>query len=158
MVSQVDHRGRPPGRPPAHALQRLHRAPWRVLAARIVVNGLAVALVVLILPGVRASTSHPVLGYLFLGVLFGLINAFIKPAIQFVAVPLLAGSMGLVVIVVDVVIFWLLDSLTKLLNSSGPLWVILAAVLLGLLSYVLDNLFGLVPPIMPDSEAEEWAR
>ena len=58
---------------------KLRRAPWRVLAARVVVNGIAVALVVLILPGVRESTGHPALGYLALGAIFGLINAFVKP-------------------------------------------------------------------------------
>jgi len=129
---------------------KLRRAPWRVLAARVVVNGIAVALVVLILPGVKESTGHPVLGYVALGAIFGLINAFVKPAIQFVALPLLLGSLGLVVILVDIVTFWLLDSLTKLLSTSGPIWVVVAGVLLGLLSYIFDNVLGLVPPILPD--------
>jgi hypothetical protein len=40
----------------------LRRALRRVNAARVVVNGFAVPLVVLILPGVRESTGHPVLG------------------------------------------------------------------------------------------------
>jgi hypothetical protein len=70
--------------------------------------------------------------------------------IQFVALPGLLGSMGLVVIVVDIVIFWLLESATKILSASGFLWVALAGVLLGLLSYVLDNFRGLVPPILSD--------
>ena len=135
---------------------KLHRVPWRVIGARVVVNGLAVALVVLILPGVRESTGNPALGYLALGAIFGLINAFVKPAIQFVALPLLAGSMGLVVVLVDIVTFWLLDSLTNLLHTNGPLWVVLAGVLLGLLSYVLDNVLGLVPPILTDRRGQEW--
>jgi hypothetical protein len=48
------------------------------VAARVVVNGLAVALVVLILPGVRVGTGHPALGYLVLGAILGLINAFVN--------------------------------------------------------------------------------
>jgi putative membrane protein len=128
----------------------LHRAPWRVVAARVAVNGLAVALVVAILPGVRESTGNPVLGYLALGAIFGLINAFAKPAIQFIAVPLLLGSMGLVVIVVDVITFWLLDALTPLLTTTGFLAVGAAGILLALLSYVLDNVLGLVPPVQRD--------
>jgi putative membrane protein len=120
------------------------------VAARVVVNGLVVALVVLVLPGVRESTGHPALGYLVLGAILGLINAFVKPLIQFVALPGLLGSMGLVVIVVDILVFWLLESATKILSTDGFLWVVLAGVLLGLLSYVLDNLLGLVPPILSD--------
>jgi len=135
------------GRQTHAARVRLHGRPWRVLAAGVVVNGGAVALVVLVLPGVRESTGHPVLGYLALGAIFGVINAFVKPVIQFVALPALLGSLGLVVIVVDVVTFWLLDALTPLLDTDG-FWAVLAAgVVLGVLSYVLDNVLGLVPPI-----------
>ena len=148
LPREIDRpRGRRPGRVP-HV--RLHRAPLKVIAARTVVNGVAVALVVLLLPGVRENTGHPVLGYLALGAIFGLINAFVKPAMQFVAVPGLLGSLGLVVILIDIVTFWVFDLTTRLLDTSGPLAVVAAGVLLGLLSWVLDNLLGLAPPIARD--------
>jgi putative membrane protein len=129
---------------------RLHRAPWRVTVARVVVNALSVALVVRILPGVYEYARHPVLGYLLLGALFGVLNAFVKPVMQFVAFPLLLGSMGLVVIAIDVLLFWLLEHLTPLIRASGIGWVVVAGTLLGVLSGVLDNLLGLVPPIQSD--------
>jgi putative membrane protein len=138
----------------ATSARRLHRTPWRVVAGRIVVNAIAVALVELILPGVHLSAAHPVLAYLVTGVILSFINAFLKPAIQFVALPLLLGSMGLVVIVVDVVVFVLLDLLTPVLHSDGLVWDVVAGLLLGLLSYLLDNLAGLTPPIMPDRPEE----
>ncbi|HET8978708.1 MAG TPA: phage holin family protein [Solirubrobacteraceae bacterium] len=147
-LSRADHA--PSRRPGQTRRIRLHRAPLRVIAARIVVNGLAVALVVLVLPGVRENTQHPVLGYLALGAIFGLINAFVKPAMQFVAVPGLLGSLGLVIILIDILTFWLFDLTTRLLNTSGPVAVVAAGVLLGLLSWVLDNLLGLAPPIARD--------
>jgi putative membrane protein len=142
----------------ARAMRRIHRAPWRVVAARVLVNGLAVAVVVLVLPGVRETTARPVLGYVLMGALFGLINAFVKPAIQFVALPMLAGSMGLVVIVVDILTFWLLAALTNVLTASGLLPIVLGGTILGLLSFLLDNLLGLVPPVLADRRAEEWTR
>jgi putative membrane protein len=146
-----EHRRRELGRRSLRAsYARFHRAPWRVVAARVVVNALAVALVVSILPGVRESTGHPALGYLALGAILGLINAFLKPAIQFVALPGLLGSMGLVVILVDIITFWILDSVTPLISSSGFGWIVLAGVVLGVLSYLLDNLLGLGPPIVSD--------
>lgn len=142
----------------AQALRRIHRAPWRVVAARVLVNGLAVAAVVLLLPGVRETTGRPVVGYLLLGALFGLINAFVKPAIQFVALPMLAGSMGLVVIVVDILTFWLLSALTHVLTTSGALPIVLGGIILGLLSFLLENLLGLVPPVLADRRSEEWTQ
>jgi putative membrane protein len=128
-----------------------------------VVNALALAVVVAILPAIREYAAHPVLGYLFLGAVFGLLNAFLKPAIQFLAFPLLLGSMGLVVVLVDVLVFWLLERLTPLLRTTGPLWarplwVVLAGVLVGLLSGVLDNILGLVPPISADQPDREVPR
>jgi putative membrane protein len=121
----------------------------------VVVNALAVALVVLILPGVKEYAAHPLAGYLVLGALFGVLNALVKPLIQFVALPLLLGSMGLVVILIDILLFWILEQLTPLLGSSGFGWVALAGVLLGLLTGVLDNLLGLVPPILSDRPDQE---
>jgi len=47
-------------------------------------------------------------------------------------------------------VFWMLDSLTSLLYTDGALWVIGAGMLLGLLTHLLDNVFGPVPPIVPD--------
>jgi uncharacterized membrane protein YvlD (DUF360 family) len=52
-----------------------------VLVGRTIVNGCATALVVWLLPGVHVSTAHPVLAFLALGVVLGLINAFVKPVI-----------------------------------------------------------------------------
>jgi putative membrane protein len=137
---------------------KLRTVPWRVTAGRVLVNALAVALVVLILPGVKEYADHPLLGYLLLGALFGLLNAFVKPAIQFVALPLLLGSMGLVLILINILVFWILEQLTPLLGSSGFDWVALAGVLLGLLTGVLDNLLGLVPPILSDRPERELRR
>lgn len=133
------------------------RVPWRVMFARVLVNALAVALVVLALPGVHETTGKPVVGFLVLGAIFGLINAFVKPAMQFVALPFLLGSMGLVVLLIDVISFWLLDAFTNILRVDGAAWVILAGVVLGLLSFLLDNLLGLAPPIVPDVREEAAA-
>jgi putative membrane protein len=137
---------------------RLRRTPWRVLAGRTVVNAIAVALIVGLLPGVHADPKHPVSAYLAMGALLGLINAFVKPAIQFVVFPLLLGSLGLVVILVDIVVFWLLNRLTPFLHTDGLIWVVLAGMLLGLMSYLFDNLAGLTPPIVSDRPAEDAPR
>ena len=129
----------------------LRRAPWKVVVARVIVNALALALTVLVLPGVQESSSHPVLGYLALGALFGLVNAFVKPALQFVALPFLLGSMGLIVVLIDILVFALLDELTpNLLSADGAGWIVLAGAVLGGLSFLLDNALGLVPPILRD--------
>ncbi len=49
---------------------------------QILVNALAVALTIWLLPGIGVSTNNP-LGYLTLGLIFGLLNAVVKPMVVF---------------------------------------------------------------------------
>ncbi len=114
----------------------------------MIVNALALALVVTIVPGLHLEAGHVVVAYLVLGLLLGLLNAFVKPAIQFVAFPLLLGSFGLVVVLIDVLVFGLLRWLTPLLRTSNVWSVVAGGILLGVLCSLLDNLLGLNPPIV----------
>ena len=99
--------------------------------------------------------NDPVTGYLALGALFGVLNAIIKPILQFMALPFLLQSLGAVVIIVDIGVFALLDALSPhLLSTESAIWIALAGLLLGLLSFILDNLFGLTPPIVNDRPRE----
>jgi len=129
--------------------------PWKVILAGVFVDAIAVAITVAVLPGVQVDAKHPVTGYLVLGALFGVLNAIVKPVLQFMALPFLLQSLGAVVIVVDIGVFALLDALTPhLLSTDGALWIALAGLLLGLLSFLLENLFGLTPPIVTDRPHE----
>ena len=135
---------------------RVRHRPWKVIAASVLVDALAVFITVLVLPGVTVDAKHPVTGYLVLAALFGVLNAIVKPLLQFLALPFLLQSLGVVVIVVDIVVFALLDALTPhLLNTDGFLWIAAAGLLLGLISFLLENLFGLTPPIVSDQPSPE---
>ena len=126
----------------------------RVALVRVPANALAVALTVAILPRIHVTASRPVLGYLVIAVVFGLLNAFVKPVLQYVALPLLLESFGLVVILVDMLLFWLLDLFfPHTLHVDGFWGYLTGGVLLGLLSFVIDNLLGLTPPIVNDRPA-----
>jgi len=130
---------------------RGRRLNWRVLLVRGLASAVALVLVILVLPGVHVSHTHPLLAFLAIGAAFGALNAFVKPAIQFVALPLLFGSFGLVVILVDALVLWLLDLvLPSLFSIDGIGSLFLAAALLGVLSFVIDGVLGLTPPIVDD--------
>jgi putative membrane protein len=102
---------------------------FRIALVRIPVNALALGLTAFLLPGVHVHASHPLLGYLVLGAVFGLVNAFVKPALQFLLLPLLIASLGLVVVLVDVLAFWLLDLLTTTLAVMTAVAALLVLVL-----------------------------
>ena len=118
---------------------------------RVPLNAAAVALTAFVLSGVHVTASRPLIGYLVIGAVFGLLNAFVKPALQYLALPLLLESFGLVVVLVDVLVFWLLDKLfPRILHVDGFWWLLAGGALLGFLSFLFDNLFGLTPPIVDD--------
>ncbi len=137
--------------PSAHKRRGGAQFNIRVALVRVPVNGAAVALTAYVLSGVHVTTKHHVVGYLIIGAVFGLLNAFVKPVLQYVALPLLLESFGLVVILVDVLVFWLLDKLFRnLIQVDGFWWMLAGGALLGFLSFLFDNLFGLTPPIVDD--------
>lgn len=51
-------------------------------------NGAAIALTALLLPGITVAHQR-LLNYLILGAMFGLLNAFVKPIVQFLTISLL---------------------------------------------------------------------
>jgi putative membrane protein len=138
----------PAKRPPG---ARRRRFNIRVALVRVPLNAAAVALTAFVLAGVHVTASRAVIGYLVIGAVFGLLNAFVKPALQYVALPLLLESFGLVVVLVDVLVFWLLDKLfPRILHVDGFWWLLAGGALLGFLSFLFDVLFGLTPPIVDD--------
>ena len=136
----------------------IRRRPWKVLLAGVLLDGAAVAITVAVLPGLHEHAKHAALGYLALGALFGVINAIFKPILQFLALPFLLQSLGVVVIVVDIAVFALLDAFTPhLLSTDGVQWIVLGGLLLGALSFLFENLAGLTPPIVNDQPPQERA-
>jgi putative membrane protein len=126
----------------------------RVALVQTLTNAAALAITVQILPGVDVHSRYPVLALLLIAVVFGLLNAFVKPVIHLVALPLLLGSLGLVLVVVDALILWLLDLVfPSLFSVDGIGRLFAAAVVVGLLSFLFDGALGLAPPIVDDSRS-----
>ena len=150
-VAELDRRAAAPAPAPAAPG---HGFNVRVALVRVPANALAVALTVAILPRIDVTSNRPLLGYLLIGVVFGVLNAFVKPVLQYVALPLLLESFGLVVVLVDMLIFWLLDLFfPHTLHVQGFWGYLTGGVLLGLLSFLIDTLLGLTPPIVNDRPA-----
>jgi putative membrane protein len=133
---------------------------WKLIVLRISVAAVAIALTVLIVPGI--SVPEYVLGtFLILGAAFGLLNAFVKPLIQVVTLPLLFVTYGLVIIVINAVMLWLLSWLFTDALLIDSLWsALFGGLVLGLLGMLMENLLGLTQPIIDDQAipAEENSR
>ena len=131
---------------------------WKLLLLRVLINGSAIAITAFLLPGIIIDTSNLIINLLILGIAFGLLNAFIKPLIQVLTISLLFITYGLVVIIINTIMLFLLDFLVAdIMHVDNIFAGIMGGIVISLLSLVLDNIFGLSPPIVDDETFEKMA-
>ena len=121
---------------------------WRLLLVRTLTSGIAVAVTVFVVPGL--SFRHWQHGEFFLvAVLFGLLTALIKPVLLFVALRYVVVSYGLVLVVVNTVLLWLLSVLLgHLIHARDLVAVLLGGIVVGVVGTLLDAIAGVTPPIL----------
>jgi putative membrane protein len=77
---------------------------------RWVVNAVALYAAVALVPGIRwegASGVNPVIGILVLALVFGLLNALLRPLLMILTCPLIILTLGFGTLLVNTVLFWL---------------------------------------------------
>jgi uncharacterized membrane protein YvlD (DUF360 family) len=133
---------------------RSHSLNWRLILVRLVTSGIAVTLTVVLTPGLDFSGWRIGQFWLVAGV-YALIGAFVKPAIQFFSLRFLVASYGLINIVVNGLLLWLLTVVLSELITYDRLWqLIVGGLIVGILGMVLDALAGTNYPVLDRSEKE----
>ena len=121
---------------------------------RVLVNGVAIAITVLLLPGIQV-VDHTLLTYLILAIALGLLNAFVKPLVQILTLPMVFVTFGLVIVIINAAMLLLLEwLLPDLLRISGLVGALAGGAILGFLGIVLENLLGMTPPIIDDASTQ----
>jgi putative membrane protein len=103
---------------------------------RLFVNALALAAAAWLLPGIRMSGGF--FDVLLVALVFGLLNALLKPILLFFSIPLLILTLGLFALVVNAVLLLITSSLLDSFDVSG-FW---SAVLGSLVISVVTMLLG----------------
>jgi putative membrane protein len=123
---------------------------WKLMIMRVLVNGVAIAITVLLLPGIKVVDNR-LLTYLILAIALGLLNAFVKPLVQILTLPLLFVTSGLVIVFINTAMLLLLEwLLPELLSIRGLAGALAGGAILGFLGILLENLLGMTPPIIDD--------
>jgi len=134
----------------------------RPLLLRWLISALCLALTVLVVPHVFMTGEFPLLSWLIISGVFGLLMTFVKPLLQLLLLPLIFASYGLVIVLINTIIVWMLSWIfPHRFHVEHILWALLAGLVCGLLIGLFENLFGLSPPIVqggPDALREEMAR
>ncbi|HKS00544.1 MAG TPA: phage holin family protein [Arthrobacter sp.] len=137
----------------------------RSFIMRVIINGLALWIASWLLPGLDISTTATteavaktgvnqgtdaagiVLAYLFIGLIFGLVNAFVRPVVSFLSLPITILTLGLFTVVINAAMLYL----TSWISSYTPVhftidsffWTaVLAAVIITIISLVADRVPG----------------
>ncbi|WP_029110144.1 phage holin family protein [Mycobacterium sp. URHD0025] len=115
---------------------------------RAAITGFALWVVTLVVPGIYfigGDTTIARVGIIFVvAVIFGLVNAFIKPIVQILSIPLYILTLGLIHIVINALMLWITSWITD--NTTGwglhidQFWwtAIWAAIVLSLVSWLLS--------------------
>jgi uncharacterized membrane protein YvlD (DUF360 family) len=131
---------------------RFSRFNWRALVVRLLSNTVVIGVLILVLPGFELTSDNTLLSLLWLALLFGALSALLRPVLEFLLLPYLLQTFGLVVVLINVVLLALLD-LSNQLDITSLLALLVGAVLAGVIGFFLENLLGLSQPILPDDAA-----
>ena len=130
---------------------------------RILVNALALAAAVVLLPGVTIAgsaslaasigdTPATLVAYACIAAVFGLVNALVKPIVSFVSTPLTCLTLGLFSIIVNALMLaltgWLSEFTPFVLSIDSFFWsAVLAAIIVAIVSAIMGWL-------LPDTRRE----
>jgi ubiquinone biosynthesis protein len=128
------------------------RLNWRVTLVQFIANAVVLGLVILLLPGFELHATHELVAVLWLAVVLGILTALVRPALEFLMLPYLLQSVGLVMVVIDAALLALLG-LTSTLEIRGIAALAAGAVVAGAFGFLLDGLLGLTPPVVDDTSA-----
>jgi len=115
---------------------------------RVIINGIAIWFATLILPGlliVGTDTPWQTVGVILLiGLVFGIVNAIVKPIVKLISLPLYILTLGLFTLVVNALMLMLTAWITE--QSSWGLRIdnfgtaVLGALVISIVSFVLSVL------------------
>ncbi|WP_415856438.1 phage holin family protein [Sinomonas sp. G460-2] len=132
---------------------------------RIVVNAVALWVASFLLPGIRinstaaadlaansgagghSDTLGVVLAYLFIGLIFGLVNALVRPIVELLSLPVTCLTLGLFALVINAAMLaltaWLSGYTPVHLTIDSFFWTaIFGAIIISLVSAIMGFLLG----------------
>jgi len=115
------------------------------LLLRWLINGVALYVAAELVPGIHADGGWQVL--LFMALIFGLVNALVRPILKFLTCPLIMLTLGLFTLVVNALMLMLASWLGRQLGLGfyvAGFWpaAFLGALVISVVSFVLTMLIG----------------
>ncbi|MBU2580020.1 phage holin family protein [Patescibacteria group bacterium] len=84
---------------------------------QILINALAIFLADYLVPGFNFEGD--ILAFLIAGLVLGLINIFVRPILRFISTPLIVLSLGLFILIINIILLWLAEYFLPELTIVG---------------------------------------
>jgi putative membrane protein len=108
----------------------------------VAVNALALAFATWVVDGIRMTGPDQTLHLILVAVIFGLINAFIRPVVKLLSLPFILLTLGLLIFVINALMLVLAEWISQQLGLGfhvDSFWAaILGAIVFTVASWVLD--------------------
>jgi putative membrane protein len=118
------------------------------MVMRFLFSAAALAFATWVLPGIRMTASEPqdqFLGILAVAIIFGVVNALVKPLFAFASAPLLLITLGLFLLVINALMLWLTSWVAEQLHLGwqvdgfwSAFW---GALIVSIVSFILNSSF-----------------
>jgi putative membrane protein len=109
------------------------------------INALALGVAVWLLPGITVG-ENAYIAVALMAIIFGLVNALIRPLVKFVTCLINVITLGLFTLVINALMFWLSGWIAQQLNIGFEVknfwWAFLGALVVSVVSFVLNLFFG----------------
>ena len=123
---------------------------WRILLLRILINAAALFLTAALVPDIY-FVDRSLASLLLLALGLGLLNAFVKPVLQVLTLRFIFASYGLIVILINTLILYLLAFFFPARFAVDHLiWAFVGGALIGAIGSLLESLLGVTAPIVGD--------
>lgn len=106
---------------------------------KLLVTALAAIIAAHFLPGVKVDGGFTPIVLAFV---LALLNAFVKPILQILTIPITVFTLGLFLIVINIIIILLASSIVKGFHVDGWFNALLFSLLLSLVTYVIELIIG----------------
>ncbi|GAB3933410.1 phage holin family protein [Larkinella terrae] len=109
------------------------------LIIRILISAVAVIVASYLIPGVSVDGFGTAL---IVAIVLGLLNAFLKPILVFLTIPITIITLGLFYLVINVLMVYLTDYLIAGFHVSGFITALLFSILVSIVTWVIDSIVG----------------
>jgi len=106
------------------------------LIIRLLLSSVAVFIGALVLPGVHVDSF---LDAIWVALVIGLLNVFVKPLLIFLTIPATIITLGLFLFVINAFIIWMASNMVSGFNVDNFWWALLFSVLLSIINSLFNS-------------------